>query len=44
MFAKEEGDKDGVRGGRSGKTLKSREEIAAAGVKAIKKGVGETAR
>lgn len=37
MFAKEGGDKDGVRGEKSGKTLKSREEIAAAGAKAIKK-------
>lgn len=42
MFAKEEGDKVGVRGEKSGKTLKSREEIAAAGVKVIKG--GKTAR
>lgn len=38
MFAKEEGDKSWCEGEKSGKTLKSREEIAAAGVKTIKGG------
>lgn len=37
MFAKEEGDKVGVRGEKSGKTLR-RQEIATTGVKPIKGG------